>query len=259
MFDGTTLGGSTLEIIGMLLIAFLLGYLLRLFIGNKWKGLYKDFETENYKLTNDLAASNSKIKSLEDSANFLKSELEKSKRLNQTVAQKMSSSVVTPSNTSKTETTLSKKANLSAAKASPSIQSAPKTGVTIDTKTSTKAETKDASSKKETKETKSVKTAKPAAKTEKSTAPRKNKKDDLKKIEGIGPKIEQIFNAAGIKSFDELATFTPTKLRNILQEAGPRYKMHNPKTWPKQAKLAASGNWKKLKTLQDSLKGGKET
>ena len=45
-------------------------------------------------------------------------------------------------------------------------------------------------------------------------------------------------------------------LRNILAAAGNRYKMYNPSTWSKQAKLAAKGNWDKLKELQNKLNGG---
>jgi len=37
-----------------------------------------------------------------------------------------------------------------------------------------------------------------------------------------------------------------------------RYKMHNPSTWPAQAKLAAKGEWEKLGTLQAELSGGKK-
>ncbi|WP_155941646.1 hypothetical protein [Maribacter sp. Hel_I_7] len=46
-------------------------------------------------------------------------------------------------------------------------------------------------------------------------------------------------------------------LEGILKEAGPRYSMHKPGSWPKQAKLANNGDWDKLKTLQDKLDGGK--
>jgi hypothetical protein len=34
--------------------------------------------------------------------------------------------------------------------------------------------------------------------------------------------------------------------------------MHDPATWPKQAQLAADGQWEALETYQDELKGGKE-
>ncbi|MBK6284485.1 MAG: 50S ribosomal protein L27 [Draconibacterium sp.] len=47
--------------------------------------------------------------------------------------------------------------------------------------------------------------------------------DDLKKIEGVGPKIAEIFNAAGINTYAELAATSVDKLSEILAEAGSRY------------------------------------
>ena len=82
-------------------------------------------------------------------------------------------------------------------------------------------------------------------------------KDKLTKIEGIGPAIEKVFNKAGITTFASLSTMKVKELKTILADAGNRFKMHEPKTWPKQAKLAAKGNWDKLAKLQDELKGGK--
>ncbi len=81
--------------------------------------------------------------------------------------------------------------------------------------------------------------------------------DDLKKIEGIGPKISEILTTAGIPTFSALASTAPEKIKEILAEAGNRYKMHDPTTWPQQAQLAADGKWDELKTLQDKLDGGK--
>jgi len=83
------------------------------------------------------------------------------------------------------------------------------------------------------------------------------KPDDLKKIEGIGPKIAELLTNAGIPTFADLGSSSPDKLKEILTEAGSRYQMHDPTTWPDQAKLAANGKWDELKTLQDNLKGGK--
>ena len=80
--------------------------------------------------------------------------------------------------------------------------------------------------------------------------------DDLKIIEGIGPKLEDILRANGINSFADIAGTTPAALRKILTEAGPRYARYNPKTWPRQSKLAVKGQWEKLKELQDSLVRG---
>ena len=82
--------------------------------------------------------------------------------------------------------------------------------------------------------------------------------DDLKKIEGIGPKIASILNEAGIMTFAELAGAEVDKLKEILEGAGSRYKAHDPSTWPQQAGLAAEGKWDELQKLQDELDGGRE-
>ncbi len=83
------------------------------------------------------------------------------------------------------------------------------------------------------------------------------KPDDLKKIEGIGPKIAEKLNGGGITTFAQLAATEVSRLQEILDAAGSRYRMHNPGTWPKQAGLAATGDWDGLKKLQDELDGGK--
>ena len=83
------------------------------------------------------------------------------------------------------------------------------------------------------------------------------KKDDLKKIEGIGPKIEGILNEDGITTFKQLAMTKAEHITVLLVQAGPRYRMHNPKTWPQQSQLAADGKWEELEKLQDELDGGK--
>ena len=85
----------------------------------------------------------------------------------------------------------------------------------------------------------------------------KTKADDLKKIEGIGPKIAKLLKEDGISSFQQLADAPLTQLQQVLENAGPRFRMHKPGTWSKQAALAAKGKWDQLKTLQDQLNGGK--
>ncbi len=93
----------------------------------------------------------------------------------------------------------------------------------------------------------------------KATAPAATgESDDLKKIEGIGPKIAQILGDAGISTFDALSKSEAEQLRGILLEAGSRCKMFDPTTWPEQASIAAAGDWDALKTLQDQLQGGKK-
>jgi predicted flap endonuclease-1-like 5' DNA nuclease len=84
----------------------------------------------------------------------------------------------------------------------------------------------------------------------------KSKKDDLKVVEGIGPKIETLFNDAGIYSFEQLANTTAGRLKEILVAAGSRYQMHDPTTWPAQSKLASEGKWEELKKWQDELNKG---
>lgn len=87
---------------------------------------------------------------------------------------------------------------------------------------------------------------------------KKIKADDLKIIEGIGPKIEQVLHNAGISSWTKLAEVRLPVLRVILEEAGPQFHMHKPKTWPAQAKMAARGEWKKLQLYQERLVAGRE-
>ncbi len=85
------------------------------------------------------------------------------------------------------------------------------------------------------------------------------KQDDLTMIEGIGPKIAEIFANAGINTWAKLAKTDVEKLKAILTEAGDRYKMHDPGTWSKQADLAAKGQWVELGEWQEKLDGGRET
>jgi predicted flap endonuclease-1-like 5' DNA nuclease len=84
-----------------------------------------------------------------------------------------------------------------------------------------------------------------------------DKKDDLTKIEGIGPKINSLLNEGGIYTFNALANASYEQLKNILDKGGERFRMHDPTTWPKQSKLAAESNWDALKKLQAELKGGR--
>jgi len=81
--------------------------------------------------------------------------------------------------------------------------------------------------------------------------------DDLKKIEGIGPKIAEALNASGITTFAQLSETTTERLQEILDTSEGNYKGNNPESWAMQAKLAADGNWDELKDLQDRLDGGK--
>ena len=80
--------------------------------------------------------------------------------------------------------------------------------------------------------------------------------DDLTKIEGIGPKTAELFNGVGITTFADLAATTPDQISEFLTEAGGMMANMNPGTWPKQAEMAANGQWDELKAWQDELDGG---
>lgn len=87
---------------------------------------------------------------------------------------------------------------------------------------------------------------------------KKIKENDLKIVEGIGPKIEGLFNAAGITTWKDLSEAPTEKLQAILDGGGENYAIHNPSTWGKQALFAYEGKWEELKAWKEGLRGGKE-
>ena len=119
---------------------------------------------------------------------------------------------------------------------------------------------KKAAPKKETKKAEPKVEAKAAAPKAEKAAPKaaakkaSGKADDLKKIEGIGPKIASTLVEAGVATFSDLAKAKPEAISEII--AGVRGN-HVTDTWPAQAKLAADGKWDELKKWQDELDGGK--
>ncbi|MBC5835740.1 hypothetical protein G6N05_05010 [Flavobacterium sp. F372] len=84
------------------------------------------------------------------------------------------------------------------------------------------------------------------------------KQDDLKIVEGIGPKIEELFKTSGILTWKALGETSVDRLREILSKAGERYQIHDPNTWPRQSKMAYEGKWQELKDWQNTLEGGRE-
>ena len=82
------------------------------------------------------------------------------------------------------------------------------------------------------------------------------KENDLKVIEGIGPKIQHLFHNNNIKTWKSLANCSVEKCQYILDKAGEAYRIHSPKTWPKQARMAYEGKWQELRQWQDKLDAG---
>lgn len=99
-------------------------------------------------------------------------------------------------------------------------------------------------------------------KTVKKAAPKKEtpstKGEDLKKVEGIGPKASEALVNAGVDTFAKLAVKTAEEIKEILVAESTTLSHLDPTTWPKQAELAAAGKWEELQAWQDELDGGKE-
>jgi len=81
--------------------------------------------------------------------------------------------------------------------------------------------------------------------------------DDLTVVEGIGPKIADLCHGIGIRTWADLADTEVSLLRTMLADAGPRFRTHDPGTWPEQAALLAAIRWAEFKALTDRLDGGR--
>ncbi|MDC6350877.1 hypothetical protein PP178_04890 [Zeaxanthinibacter sp. PT1] len=91
----------------------------------------------------------------------------------------------------------------------------------------------------------------------KSVFGKRIKENDLKLVEGIGPKIEGLFHNFDIKTWKDLSEVTVERCYEVLSSGGDRYKIHDPSSWPMQAKMAHQGDWKALHKWQVEHKHGK--
>lgn len=82
-----------------------------------------------------------------------------------------------------------------------------------------------------------------------------SRKDDLKRIKGIGPNIEIALNVGGIATYQVLALANEQSLRQLLVNHDPRLRMHDPKSWPALAALARDGKWQELDSRRKILSG----
>jgi predicted flap endonuclease-1-like 5' DNA nuclease len=83
--------------------------------------------------------------------------------------------------------------------------------------------------------------------------------DDLTVVEGIGPKIAELLAGIGVHTWAALGATEVGVLRTMLQDAGARYAVHDPTSWPQQARLLSVGAWEEFKALTDELDGGRTT
>jgi F-type H+-transporting ATPase subunit gamma len=81
--------------------------------------------------------------------------------------------------------------------------------------------------------------------------------DDLTRIEGIGPKMSAALVAAGIDTFEKLASADEAQLTAALEAAGLRF-APSMLTWSQQAAFAARGDWDGLKAMQADLVSGRK-
>ena len=85
-------------------------------------------------------------------------------------------------------------------------------------------------------------------------SPENIKTDDLKVVNGIGPKIAQLLIARGITTWKSLSETSPNYLSAILHEdGGERFRIHNPESWPRQALLLHEGRWDEFRELLERL------
>ncbi|OQX01182.1 MAG: hypothetical protein BWK73_46870 [Thiothrix lacustris] len=78
--------------------------------------------------------------------------------------------------------------------------------------------------------------------------------DNLTKLSGIGPKLAEAMNNAGIKHYTQLAELSVETVAERLASSGIRYSKASAESWAKQATLASEQDWDGLKAYQATLK-----
>lgn len=86
---------------------------------------------------------------------------------------------------------------------------------------------------------------------------REPKMDDLKVVEGIGPKIEALFHQNDVRTWKQLSELSADHCRKLLDSGGKRYRLHDPASWPMQAKMAHQGHWHALFDWQEKHRAGR--
>lgn len=81
------------------------------------------------------------------------------------------------------------------------------------------------------------------------------KPDDLEVVIGIGPKIATLLINRGIKTWKALAETSVAYIQEILdKDGGEDYRIHDPESWPHQARLLDEGRWDEFRELREQLK-----
>lgn len=77
------------------------------------------------------------------------------------------------------------------------------------------------------------------------------RRNDLKIVEGIDPKIERILHDAGIHDWAALESTDTNYITSLLHETG--FEKLDPASWPYQASLARMEKWEELKEFQSKM------
>ena len=85
-------------------------------------------------------------------------------------------------------------------------------------------------------------------KTTKKPSTRKAVRDDLKKIMGIGAKMEAILHRKGIKTYAALSALSVKELQAVIDGAGGYYRSYKASMWKSEAALAKAGKFDKMKS-----------
>ena len=86
-----------------------------------------------------------------------------------------------------------------------------------------------------------------------------SQRDDLTKIRGIGKATSDLLSRSGITSYRDLYEAEPQRLRQLLDQAGPKFKLIDPSNWSQQAALAMNANSDGLKRWQPESAGASST
>ena len=86
-----------------------------------------------------------------------------------------------------------------------------------------------------------------------------SQRDDLTKIRGIGKATSNLLSRSGITSYRDLYEVEPQRLRQLLDQAGRKFKFIDPSSWSRQAELAMSADWDGLERWQSESAGASST
>jgi aerobic-type carbon monoxide dehydrogenase small subunit (CoxS/CutS family)/predicted flap endonuclease-1-like 5' DNA nuclease len=81
-------------------------------------------------------------------------------------------------------------------------------------------------------------------------------RDDLTVVEGLGVQVQELCHGIGIRTWRDLGSTEPSLLRTMLDDAGARFQIHDPSTWPEQARLLDMGAWVPFRELAESVRAG---